>query len=396
MAAGTSRRPPRLTSWEIALAVACAWPVAARAQSPGASEPLPPLPPAAVRAAPDGPAADAQARRAGLVGSLFERAEEVTVPVAPPVFDPAKPPKVVMGPLDVINESLFGPASKEDWAPLTLRTFFSEGWNTPYTNAPEGTNGAPKQNWIGTPAGVFGRFATLDTFYTNHLNNVPGLFLSPNAPFMPVHPFTNGNQYTGYGTILLPLNARMELLLGTVFIASNRSSPGGSYVGNWGDTGVQARFHLIEQRNFSVVALVGERIPTGKSVNGSGINYVTPGIEAWWNFAPHWVVRGGTSINILTGRKSSTSVYVNQISMGRYFTTKEAKFFKELEVHLTANALSDVAGGAGFVNDIYLFPGMRFGLGKGEKWYVLGGVQVPVSGPQAYVWQPQLSLTRNY
>lgn len=302
-------------------------------------------------------------------------------------------PQVVMGPLDVIRESLFGPASQEDWKPLTLGTFFSEGWDTPYVNAPEGTNGAPKQNWIGTPAGVFGRFATLDFFYTNHLNNVPGVFLTPNAPFMPVHTFTTGNQYAGYTTFFLPLNSRLEILVGTVFIDSRKSSPAGGYVGNWGDTGVEARFHLIEQRNFSVVSFLGERIPTGKAVNGSGISYVTPGVEFWWNFAPRWVARGGMSINALTGRRSATSVYVNQLALGRYLTTKEARFFKQLEVHVTATALSDIAGGAGFVNDIYLLPGFRFSLDKKDKLAVLSGFQIPVSGPRAYAWQPQFSLT---
>ncbi len=170
-----------------------------------------------------------------------------------------------------------------------------------------------------------------------------------------------------------------------MFIASNKTSPGGGYSGNWGDTGVQARFHLIDQRNFSLVALVGERIPTGKSVNGNGIDYVTPGFEFWWNFAPQWVARGGSSINILAGRKSSTSGATStSFRSGRYLTTKDANVFKELEVHLTASALSDVSGGAGGVNDIYLFPGFRFGLGPGEKWYALGGVNVPVSGPQAF------------
>lgn len=310
----------------------------------------------------------------------------------PSAYDFAKP-QVVSGPLDVIRESLFGPASQEDWKPLTLGTFFSEGWDTPYVNAPEGTNGAPKQNWIGTPAGVFGRFATLDFFYTNHLNNVPGVFLTPNAPFMPVHTFTTGNQYAGYTTFFLPLNSRLEILVGTVFIDSRKSSPAGGYVGNWGDTGVEARFHLIEQRNFSVVSFLGERIPTGKAVNGSGISYVTPGVEFWWNFAPRWVARGGMSINALTGRRSATSVYVNQLALGRYLTTKEARFFKQLEVHVTATALSDIAGGAGFVNDIYLLPGFRFSLDKKDKLAVLSGFQIPVSGPRAYAWQPQFSLT---
>jgi len=274
----------------------------------------------------------------------------------------AKPPKVVLGPLEVIHESIFGPASKENWKPLSLGVFFSEGWDDPFAEAPEGTNGAPKQNWIGAPAGVFGRFATLEFFYTNHINNVPGLFLTPNAPFMPVHTFTTGNQYAGYSTVFLPLSSRLQIVMGTVFIESRRSSPGGGYVGNSGDTGVQARFHMIEQRNFSLVSLIGERIPTGKAVNGSGINYVMPGLEFWWNLAPKWVLRGGTSINILTGRKSATSVYVNQLALGRYLTTKDAAIFKELDVHLTATALSDVAGGAGFVDDVYIFPGLRFSL----------------------------------
>ncbi len=112
----------------------------------------------------------------------------------PDVFAAPVAPQVQLSTGEVIRESIFGAADKKDWKPLTLGTFFSEGWGDPFTNAPEGTNGAPKQNWIGSPAGVFGRFATVDFFYTNHLNNVSGLFLTPNAPFMPVHPFTNGNQ----------------------------------------------------------------------------------------------------------------------------------------------------------------------------------------------------------
>ena len=43
-----------------------------------------------------------------------------------------------MGPLDVIHESIFGPASKEGWKPLGFSTFFSEGWADPL-----GAEGAP-------------------------------------------------------------------------------------------------------------------------------------------------------------------------------------------------------------------------------------------------------------
>lgn len=319
--------------------------------------------------------------------------DESELSVPPPVYNPTKPPTVVMGPIDCIYESIFGPADPKMWKPLTLSTFFTQGWDEPFVNAPPGINGAPKQNWIGAPAGIFGRFATLDFFYTNQMNNVFGAFLSPNAPFMPVHPFTNGNQYTGFATILLPLNSRMELFIGTVFIASNKSSPAGGYTGNWGDTGIQARFHLIEQRDFSLVGSIGERIPTGKGVNGNDINYVTPALSFWWNFAPKWVLRGGTQINISTGKKDIASIYLNQLSVGRYLTTKDAAFFKQAEVHVTATIESDITGQANSVNDVYIFPGGRFSLDRDDHWAVLGGAQVPVSGPKAYDWQPQIALT---
>jgi hypothetical protein len=303
---------------------------------------------------------------------------------------------VVMEPLDVIHESIFGPASPEDWKPLTLRTFFTEGWDEPFHHSPEGTNGAPKDHWIGTASGTFGRFYMLDFVYTNNMSPDKGLFLSPFPQFNPIKPPVDGEHYNGFATIMLPLNSRMEILFGGSFISANKSSLDGGYVGNFGDLAVQARFHLIDQRDFSMTALLSERIPTGKSVNGNGINYVTPSAEFWWNFAPKWVLRGGTGINILTGRRSATSVYFTNTGIGRYLTDKDASVLKELVVHLTVSTTSDVSGGAGHINEIYLLPGFRCGLGSGQRWYAMGGIEVPVSSPHPYDWQPNFSLVRNY
>lgn len=311
-----------------------------------------------------------------------------------PEFDP--PPKAAMTAREVAWESSFGAASEDDWQPLSLATFFTEGWDRPYANAPKGSNLAPRGNWIGAPAGVFGRFATLDFFYTNHMNPVPALFLTANAPYIPVHTATTGNQFAGYTTVRFPLSARFEVQLAAVFVDSRKSSPTGGYVANIGDLGFQARFHMIDRPNFSVVSFFGERIPTGKPVNGSGINFVTPGLEFWWNFAPHWVARGGTLFNISTGRQSATNVYANRLSVGRYLTDETAAFFKTLEVHVTASVLSDVAGRKGYITDVYIFPGFKFSLDKDGKWAVLGGAQTPLAGPQPYAWQPQFSLTRKW
>ena len=100
-------------------------------------------------------------------------------------------------------------------------------------------------------------------------------------------------------------------------------------------------------------------------------------------------------MNILTNRpESANSVYVNQLSLGRYLTDKDAAYLKNLVVYTTASVLSDVSGGPGhYVNDVYIFPGMRFSFDEKDKLGVNFGVQVPVSGPQAYAWQPQFNLT---
>jgi hypothetical protein len=116
-------------------------------------------------------------------------------------------------------------------------------------------------------------------------------------------------------------------------VASNKTGPTGHFVANFGDLTVSERFRLVEQRNFSFQALLTERTPTGQTINGNDINYVTPSLEFWWNFAPRWVLRGGTGINIDTGRASATSTYFTNVAIGRCLTTKDAPIFKELVAH---------------------------------------------------------------
>jgi hypothetical protein len=314
----------------------------------------------------------------------------------PPAYVPESlPARVVMGPLEVIHESIFGAASTDDWQPLSLSTFFSEGWDQPYVRSPEGTNGAPKHNWFGAADGIFARLNSLNFFYTDHMTTNQGLLLMP-LPWAPSKPNTNGNEYFASYNLYLPLNQRLELLLVVPFIASNKTSPTGHYVGNFGDLAISERFRLVEQRNFSLQALLTERTPTGQNVNGNDINFVTPSVEFWCNFAPRWVLRGGTGINIDTGRKSATSTYFNNLAIGRYLTTKDARIFKELVVHVAVSTISDVLGRKHHISDVYISPGLRFGLDRDQKWYALAAMQVPVSGPHPYDWQPNFALVRNY
>jgi hypothetical protein len=330
-----------------------------------------------------------------VLGSEGPERASPAVPGPPAYVPEARSARVVMGPLEVIHESIFGAASPDDWQPLSLSTFFSEGWDRAYVRSPEGTNGAPKQNWFGTADGVFARLGSLNFFYTNRMTTNLGLLLTP-FPWAPAKPETDGNEYWASYNLYLPLNQRLELLVVVPFVAANTASPGGHYVANFGDLTVSERFRLIERRNFSFQALLTERTPTGNTVNGNDINYITPSLESWWNFAPRWVLRGGTGINIDTGRTSATDTYFNNLAIGRYLTTKDAHIFKDLVVHVAVSTLSDVLGRKGHITDVYIAPGIRFGLDRDQKWYALAAMQVPVSGPHPYDWQPNFALVRNY
>ena len=74
--------------------------------------------------------------------------------------------------LATIEESLCGDVYAEGrWRPLTLRTFFTEGWLEPWAAPPAGRDGlTPRHGWLGAFNGVFYRFWTAEFGYTNAIN----------------------------------------------------------------------------------------------------------------------------------------------------------------------------------------------------------------------------------
>lgn len=77
-------------------------------------------------------------------------------------------------------------------APLSLSSFFSEGWNEPWTSPPNGEGNAPRQGWLNAADGVFYRL-NVATFGYGHGTS------------------GKGDQYTGGDTLYKPLSRRFEL-----------------------------------------------------------------------------------------------------------------------------------------------------------------------------------------
>ena len=91
--------------------------------------------------------------------------------------------------LDVAYDSLIGDAyseaAQENWRPLGLGTFFTDGWNEPYIELPAGSGGAPRSGWVNSFEGTFFRSWFLSFAFANGGTR-------------------NGNQYRGDYTIYAP------------------------------------------------------------------------------------------------------------------------------------------------------------------------------------------------
>ncbi len=138
-------------------------------------------------------------------------------PAAPSYFagEGAAPtaPRVEMSLLGTITDSLFGDVyAAGRWRPLSLGTFFSEGWLEPWAGAPAGQDDlTPRHGWLGAFDGVFYRLWLAGLSYSNSLNQ-------------PYH----GNSYTGFYQIFLPFSRRFELSFYVPFVTSNGTQAPGA------------------------------------------------------------------------------------------------------------------------------------------------------------------------
>ena len=271
--------------------------------------------------------------------------------------------------------SIFGASDQEPWRPLKLRTFFSEGWDEPWIAQPD-TSGDAQQGWIDAADGSFYRLYFFSYNFTRSLSR-------------------GGNGHTGDYTLYTPLSRRLELIttipfvtsqptlnLGKQIIANPGTSspmPGHPSSVGFGDLTFTPRFLLIEEDLSSLVAQLSIQTPTGYRPTGAGQTIVSPGIQYWSNFAEGWVLRGGFSANVGTNRVALGTSLLSQLALGRVVTPYDTPWLGDLTFYLSTNVLNPLEKGQ---TTVTLTPGFRDHLGK--NWFVLGGIEVPVTGPRPY------------
>ena len=324
----------------IAIALAAAIAAAAQAQTPSLPSPTTPSDFASVVG---GPATFAQptfAQPTGAVPSYY--AGEGSEPTAP---------RVEMGLFDTITDSLFGDVYAEGrWRPLSLGTFFTEGWLEPWAGAPAGQDGlTPRHGWLGAFDGVFYRLWLSIFGYNNHLN----------APF-------GGDRYTGTYQIFLPFSRRFEVSLVTPFVVSNGTlAPGRGYNSQFGDLIVSPRFLLSETTATTQVFALDIRTPTGTKDTGNGIMSLQPRYEFWTNPVGPWVVRGGSGIYVPlnTARTPAPTAYTGDLAIGRYFTPHDVPF-GDLVLYAASNWSVPLDGTSKTGTSLGVGPGTRFHIAQ--------------------------------
>ena len=269
-------------------------------------------------------------------------------------------------------------AQPSRWRPLTLGTFFTEGWDQAWASPPNGSGGAPRQGWIGAADGVFYRLGIGTYSYADDFND-------------------NGHQNAGNFTLYLPFSRRLELRQDIPIVVSNRGGTDNSYHTRFGDYRVSPRVILSESENFTQSFGLEFRTPTGSDLNGNGVAAVTPGYEFWANAWRGLVVRGGTFMFAPYGDDSfhdsgARNTWSANLAAGYYFTEHDATPFGDLvfSVGTTLNQLTDNRGP--HTTTLIFTPAFRTHLGM--NWYLLGGVDVPATQPKPYDVQPTVGLMK--
>lgn len=295
-------------------------------------------------------------------------------------------------PLGVIRESLFGEASADDWTPISWRDLFTEGWNEPFVFAPPSDSGALRQEWINAANGVFYRQWVLDYAYRNHVGS-------------------QGDRDLGSWFIFAPLNRRLEILLTVPFVDYRRSSggatsipggmagidvgrPAGRYRATFGDLSVTPQVLIHETKNTSIMGIMTVRTPTGTRSGGNGHMTLSPQLQFWQGLPRRWVVRGGFGPTVPLDATGQRTTLDSNLTIGKFLTTDEVRYFKEFTVYLAANVSTAVDDRGPGSTALTLLPGLRFRLAP-DYWF-LSGIELSPVGPGREDYAMFFRLVKRY
>ncbi len=138
---------------------------------------------------------------------------------------------------------------------------------------------------------------------------------------------------------------------------------------------------------------MGFRLPTGSEHNGNSFAAVTPDWEFWWNPWSKLVLRGGAAFAIpYTDSDRTRNALIGNLAIGYYFTPHDFTPFGDLVWYLAANVNQPLDDRGSKSTIMTLTPGFRNHLGR--NWYLLGGIEVPVTTAVPFNYQVLAGLMK--
>lgn len=287
---------------------------------------------------------------------------------------------VITGPVDTVLESLFGEASTAEWTPLYLSDLFTRGWNEPFVFSPPSSSGALRQEWTNASNGVFYRQWTLGY---NYRSTVPPA----------------GNADIGTWGLFAPLSRRLELYITVPFVdyrrvadptlASGPGSPIGrsstasattSYRATFGDVTITPQVMLHETQDTSIMSILAIRTPTGSTAAGNGEMSLGPQLQFWQGLPNRWVIRGGAGPTIPLEPASARTTFDTNLTIGRFLTLDDVRYFKEFTVWLAMNNSATTDNRGAGADTLTLSPGIRVRVARNT--FLLYAVEVPLVAPR--------------
>jgi hypothetical protein len=313
-----------------------------------------------------------------------DSAPPVTVPVFAPSYDAGEGPepvgpRITTGLFDTISGSLFGDVYAEGrWRPLSLRTFFTEGWNEAWASGPAGSQGlTPRHGWLSAFDGVFYRLWFTQFGYQNNINTSFG-----------------GNRYTGDYVIFLPFSRRFEVAIDVPFVVSNGTrNKNFGYTSQFGDLTIIPRVLLSETKSTTQLFALAVRTPTGTQTTINDIMALTPRYEFWSNPVGPWVARGSSGFFVPLNRVQAPiqTAYTGGLAVGRYFRPHDVPF-GDLVFFGDSNYLVPLEGGASRNTVISVGAGTRFHIT--DNFFFLNNWEVPVTGPHPFTYNVTFALLK--
>lgn len=273
---------------------------------------------------------------------------------------------------DTIHESLCGDATA--WRPLTLDTFFSEGWNEAWAGGPAGQSGlTPRHGWLGAFEGTFYRLWLVNSTYQHDLNQPYG-----------------GDFYGGNFTTFLPFNRRFEVFVNVPFISANGTADADrGYRADFGDIQVAGSFLLAESAAATHLLTIGATAPTGQSETGGDHTAINPRYSFWSNPCGAWVVRGGTGVNIPLNDSTALTTLNVGMAVGRYFRPHDVPLG---DLVFYVNGTVNVPLEDGGPTTVGVGPGTRFQIAG--DWYFLHYWEFQVGDTKPFDTQIQTAIVK--